>query len=423
MPKIKMTIPEMRKLKPTPGKQVDYFDTVLPGLVCRVSYGGSRTWLAVHYDDQKVTRWFRLGRYEEKGADEIPLPETGQEWPRDLSLEGARKAARLFYQHKDTYLRGAKSDKARVSAQWTFDAVAEQYLLRRAAKLRSKKEMERILRKYVIPVWKGRKVVSIMRGDGKELHEKIVEENGARQADAAIAIVRAVLKWVEEFENYYTCPVKAQRTEHSSRDEDGRERVLDPNEIRMIWAAAGDMGTFGALVKILLLTAQRREKVTRMRWTELDGDLWHIPKEPREKANAGTLRLPSQAIEIIAQQPRIAGNTFVFAGRLDGKPINGFSKAKKDFDDLLPDDFAHWTLHDLRRTARSMMTDLGISERIAEQVLGHKIKGVERVYNRSLYIQQKGDALSALANYISQLIDPAPNVVTLGIRRKDAPAP
>ncbi len=181
MPKLKMTIPKLREIEPTPGKQIEYFDLVLPGLALRVSYGGSRTWLAVHYED-KSTRWFRLGRYDEGGADEIPLPETGQAWPRDLSLAGARKAARLFYQHKEIYLRDTKSDKARVSAQWTFDAVVEQYLQRRAAKLRSKKDIERILRKYVIPVWKGRKVVGIVRGDGKELHEKVAEENGPRQS-------------------------------------------------------------------------------------------------------------------------------------------------------------------------------------------------------------------------------------------------
>ncbi len=158
-----------------------------------------------------------------------------------------------------------------------------------------------------------------------------------------------------------------------------------------------------------------------MRWHDLAEDLWNIPEERREKGNAGTLKLPQLALDVIARQPRIAENPFVFAGRLAGKPINGFSKAKKELDALLPDDFEHWTLHDLRRTARSVMTELKISVRVAEQVLGHKIKGVERIYNRSQYIEQKGAALLALANYVSQLIDPTPNVVRLGSRKNGSP--
>jgi integrase len=422
MPKLKMTKANVRALAVPKGrKQEEFFDLVMPGLVLKANYGGSRTWFAIHYDDAKRNRWFKLGRYSDHGADEIPEPESGQDWPRDLSLDGARQAARLFYRQKDLYLRNIKADKARVSAQWTFETVAESYLERRAAKFRSGREIERILRKYVIPEWRGRKVIAIMRGDGKELHEKIAEQNGPRQADAVIAIVRSVFKWVEEFENYYTCPIKAQRSEQLPGAH-GRERVLTAEEIKLVWEATASMGSFGAFLKLLLLTAQRREKVASMKWEELEGDTWTLPKEPREKANAGTLQLSKLALDIIAAQPRLAQNPYVFAGRLHGKAINGFSKQKEELDALLPEDFPHWTLHDLRRTARSVMTDLGINDRIAEQVLGHTIKGVERVYNRSHYKTQKAEALQAIANYVEQITDPSPKVVMLGKRKKPAPA-
>ncbi|WP_234679821.1 tyrosine-type recombinase/integrase [Bradyrhizobium monzae] len=421
MPKLKMTKANIRDLTVSEGRrQEEYFDIVMPGLVLKVNYGGSRTWFAIHYDDQKKNRWFKLGRYDDRGADELPTPESGQEWPRDLSLQGARQAARLFFQNKELYLRSPLSLNARVSAQWVFEAVVEKYIERRAVKLRSKREIERTLNKYVIPEWKGRKVASIACGDGKELHEKIAEAHGPRQADAVIANVRAVLKWVEDFESYYVCPVRAHRSDNDGMERDGRERALGADEIRLVWCAASQLGSFGAFVKLLLLTAQRREKVARMKWSEINDNLWTIPKELREKANAGILKLPRLALDIIDAQPHIAGNPFVFAGRLDGKPINGFSKPKLELDALLPDDFEHWTLHDLRRTARSVMTDLGISERIAEQVLGHKIKGVERIYNRSQYIEQKGTALLALANYVSQVIAPTPNVIALVERRAPA---
>src|SRR5262245_32827522 len=113
-----------------------------------------------------------------------------------------------------------------------------------------------------------------------------------------------------------------------------------------------------------------------MRWADVsvNGE-WTIPAEEREKGNAGVLVLPSRVIEIIRAQPQLGNNPYVFAGRGDG-PINGFSKAKERFDTKL-ENVEPWVLHDLRRTARSLMSRAGVSSEHAERVMGHSIEGVE----------------------------------------------
>ena len=98
-----------------------------------------------------------------------------------------------------------------------------------------------------------------------------------------------------------------------------RARILDDDEIRAIWKAGRDRGAFGAIVRLALLTAQRRAQVVTMRWADMsiDGE-WTIPKEPREKDSAGTLVLPDVGDRIIRAQPRLGDNPYVFAGRGDG---------------------------------------------------------------------------------------------------------
>ena len=94
-----------------------------------------------------------------------------------------------------------------------------------------------------------------------------------------------------------------------------RSRVLTDDELRRIWHAADEAGAFGALAKLLLLTAQRLEEVRTLRWSDISPDgVWTIPTEKREKGNAGALKLPKLALDIIAAQPRLAGNPHVFAG-------------------------------------------------------------------------------------------------------------
>lgn len=349
-------------MRPVANKQIEYFDAGLPGLVLRISYGGTKTFLALHYVNQK-TKWYKLGRYHPDGTNTFPDPESSEARPQHLTLSGARDAARKFFAKPSAFL----SPKAPNLAKSSFKVVAETYLEKHAAGFRSKPELERCLKKYVYPKWEDRAFASLRRSDLVSLRSDIADQHGPRQADSVFSIVRAILRWFEAEggDDDYVAPV-TRRKSKSAVESHGRERVLSDAEIKLVWNAAGD-GQYGSLLKLLLLTAQPRDKVATMRWDDIESDVWTIAREPREKSNAGSLRLPPLAMKILSNIPEIADNDFVFAGRYGNKPLNSFSSLKEEIDKKLPADMPRWTLHDLRRTARTILADLNVPDRIAEQ--------------------------------------------------------
>jgi integrase len=185
-----------------------------------------------------------------------------------------------------------------------------------------------------------------------------------------------------------------------------------------VWKQAEANGSFGAFVRLLLLTGQRRDKVVKIKWDDLTADgAWIIKTEKREKGNAGELVLPQVALDIISARPRLAGNPYVFAGR-GNLPMSGWGKSS--FCSKLPP-MPQWGLHDLRRTARSLMSRAGVSGEVAERVLGHTIGGVEEIYNRHEYREEKAHALRALAGLIDNIVNPpADNVVPLAATARNA---
>jgi integrase len=308
-----------------------------------------------------------------------------------------------------------KAIKAGDDRAESFAAVANNWVTRvvDAKGHRSAVETRRYLVKWILPALGGREFESIRRGDIAKLLDTIEDKAGPVAADNALKRISAICSWYQSRHDAYTSPVvKGMR--RSNTKERSRDRILSDDELRAVWGAAEANGTFGALVRLLLLTGQRREKVAAMRWQDIDLDgTWRIPAEDREKGNALELVLPAMAIEIIRQQPRFASNEFVFAGR-GGSHFSGYSKAKGMLDEKvsLRNDTAPWRLHDLRRTARSLLARAGIRPDIAERVLGHALQGVEGTYNRHQYREEKAHALRALAGLIESILAPQDAKVT-----------
>ena len=137
-----------------------------------------------------------------------------------------------------------------------------------------------------------------------------------------------------------------------------------------------------------------------MRWKDIGIDgTWSIPTAPREKGNPGTLKLPKVALDLIRKQPHLSERIFDFH-----KTTLEAAKAA----------IGDWHIHDLRRTARSLMSRAGVQSEHAERVLGHAIGGVEGVYDRHRYDNEKTRALEKLAAPIQRIANPpAQNVVAL----------
>jgi integrase len=317
-----------------------------------------------------------------------------------MSIEEARNRARDILQRVRDGLPAVEPKGE------TFEAVARQWLARYVSKkrLRSEPEITRLLKVHVFPRWQNRPFLDIRRSDVAKLLDQVEDDHGGRQADYVLAIARQIMGWYAARHDTYAPPIVKgmQRTSAKQRE---RSRILDDKEIREIWRAAGASGAFGALVRLLLLTGQRREKVVSMRWGDvsIDGE-WTIPTVEREKGNAGFLVLPPLALKVIQAMPQLGDNPYVVAGRGDG-PINGFSKSKRRFDAALPK-MPQWQLHDLRRTARSLMSRAGVRPDIGERVLGHAIEGVKGIYDRFEYTAEKTDALARLASLIDGIVHP-----------------
>jgi integrase len=262
--------------------------------------------------------------------------------------------------------------------------------------------------------WAKRAFTEIRRSDITNLADYIEDHHGSRQADIVLGIVRSISNWYAKKVDDYTPPfIKGMRQSSGAK----RSRTLTDDELRKVWKQADDFGSFGALIRVLFLCGQRRGAVLGMRWDAVSADgVWKIPMEEREKINAGTLKLPAQALAIIRQQHRLGSNPFVFAASRGDGPMNGFSKTKDKFDEACG--VTGWTLHDLRRCSRSLMSRAGVSSEHAERVLGHVVAGVEGRYDVHKYDDEKAIALAKLATLVDSIVDPRHNVLPMKGKRR-----
>jgi integrase len=288
----------------------------------------------------------------------------------------------------------------------SFASVAANYLKRHVAAsgLRTQYEIERVIRRYVLPEWGERAFVDIKRSDVASLLDRVEDAHGRHTADVVLARVRAVAHWYALRHDSYASPFTRgmRRTDPKARK---RARILNDDEICALWRATKADGRYNGIIRLLLLTGQRRECVGSMKWADLALDgTWTIPNIDRGKGTGGAICLPPIALEILRRQPRLSSNPFVFGVR-GGKPFCGWSLPKRELDAALPA-WPAWTVHDLRRTSRSLMSRAGVPPHVAERVLGHTQGGVQGIYDRHTYGQEKADALARLAGLIERIVNP-----------------
>jgi integrase len=191
--------------------------------------------------------------------------------------------------------------------------------------------------------------------------------------------------------------------------EKSRDRILSDDELRAILQACDQLNEpFGALIKLLTLTAQRRDEVGQMTWREVDIDarLWTIPKERAKNGIAHDVPLSDSAVKVLAGVRRIASSRGLVFTTTGETQVSGFSKAKKRLDAAVPS-APPWVLHDLRRTAASGMARLGVNLPVVEKVLNHtsgSFGGVAGVYQRHHFADEKRAALEAWAAHVETIV-------------------
>jgi integrase len=269
-----------------------------------------------------------------------------------LSLDDARKEA------KKTLGSVAKGNdplaerRAKLAAgDDTLKSITEEYLTRETKRLRSIAQRRSVLERHVFPKLGARPIADIKRSEIVKLLDHVEDTAGPVASHIVLAYLRRVFNWHASRSDDFRSPIIKGMGRQKAND---RERVLTDDELRAVLKAAeASTGPWGAFIRFLLLTATRRNETARMVWTEVVGTDWTIPAGRYKTKADVTLPLSQAARSVLAAIPRFQNCPYVFTN--DGRsPISGFSKSKKAFDQVCG--VKGWTLHDLRRTARSLMS-------------------------------------------------------------------
>lgn len=291
-----------------------------------------------------------------------------------------------------------------------LDKFVERYVLK-DAKLRSAETIRGAFDRRVKPAIGNIGIYELRRSAIVEMLDDIADKHPV-MADRVLAYVRKAFNWRAARDDDFNSPI-VKGMAYTRPKERARERILSDAEIRKVFACT-QPGPFPAFVRFLLLTGARRNEAAGMTWREIENGDWTLPAS-RNKAKVELVRpLSKSALAAIKPFQRDRGG-FVFSTD-DGKtPISGFSKFKRAFDKA--SDSNGWSLHDLRRTARSLLSRAGVPSDHAERCLGHVIGGVRGTYDRHAYHDEKRKAFEALASLLDRILKPAKNVTEIAARR------
>jgi integrase len=337
-----------------------------------------------------------------------------------LSLQAARelctKALRQAKGGADPTAGKRQRHAARRAAEAdTLQAVAEEFLRRAGAKLRTLGQRASDLGLFYGAL--GRLPVDqIRRGQYTRVLDRIADERGPVRADRALAALKRLLSWHAERSDFIS-PLGRGGRRVSPKDL-ARSNVLSDDELRRIWTTAETYPSpFGAYLRFTLLTATRRGESAGLRRSELsdDGRTWIIPGARYKSGRDTLIPLSKAAQKIVAAQPVLGGDC-VFSA--DGtRALGGFDQRKRDFDKV--SGVNNYRLHDLRRTARTLLSRAGIPTDIAERVLGHSMSAIRQTYDRHEYEAEKRRAFEALATQIERIVrGPEAKVADMAEARK-----
>jgi integrase len=307
----------------------------------------------------------------------------------------AKKGIDLLAEEKRQIEERRKADaRAR-----TVQEIGNDYLANCEGRLKSYRNIESRFRNHIFPAIGERLIGEVRQADVVELLDRLQHSEGLHHTINRVReSLICLFGYAIERQLVETNPAASTKRRKVERP---RERVLSRDELRLLWQTLDDIPDPGrSYVRVLMLTGCRREEARAMRWSELDldGRLWSLPSQRTKGARPHEIPLSRAAAEIISSMPRTG--PYVFS--IDGKrPMTVHQvKARIDRESGIDD----WRLHDLRRTLRSGLAELGVSYEIAERVIGHAMPQLERTYNVFTYREEKRAALERWAGHLAVIV-------------------
>ena len=403
----------IRSLKVEPGARIEIWDAVVPSLGIRASDSTKAFVLVARYPGSHNPTRRSLGKYGR------------------LTLEDARIKARRWLEMIDhgkdpaIELERERLAEARKRAD-AFSAVAQAFIEQKLSRERQGYDAGRCLKRFV-DAWGNRPIVDIEERDIRAVVDPI-KGHAPAMAHSLLSTIKRFFNWVVAQDIYGVefSPCANLKAADIIGRRRARQRVLSEDEIIALHRAASELPyPHGALLLMLLYTGQRHKDCALAPWSEisLERREWVIAASRFKSEVAHVVPLSSPMVELLSTLPRTNGRLFPLARgitddtkpKLDAHMLEILKQlARERGEDPEAVKLERWVIHDIRRTMRTRLTQLRVQTEVAEAVIGHGKRGLERHYNLYEYADEKRDALERWAQWLNNLVEPPPdNVVAL----------
>jgi integrase len=413
MPRVALTDRFVARIKPDKHGRTDYFDEVTTGLALRIGEGGHRSW-CFHFTSPKDGRRARysMGTY----------PATSLSRARALAIE-AKGFVEAGQDPRDVF---AAKDAAAMTVANLVTAYLDKHV---KPNLRTADALKRRFTKNVLPIIGSVKLADLHKRDVNRVTDPILARDAAMEATRVFEDLRAMLRWAVARGDLDHNSMEGMRKPAES---EARERVLSDDEIRLLWnglpSSLARSKQCQRIIKLCLVTAQRIGEVAGMRKDELDlkACVWSLPGARTKNGYPHAVPLSSLALSVIKEAISDAGKSaFVFPAEEGPLPPHAVARTigrAQEADEERPEGrfgIAHWTAHDLRRTALTGMAKLGMAPIVLGHVANHRTTtkaGVTLgVYIQHGYQKEVREALELWADRLSAVIagDTAADIVPM----------
>lgn len=366
------------------------------GLTFSLTASGTATW-TLRYRLAGKQRELTLGRYPAISLREARRIAAAKRAEVQQGVDVAAQKQQALADHREA---GTVKELAEM---WLDHVVRGKY--------KHPEVTERVFRRDILPAIGKRRPRDVTRPQLARLLAKITASGRPTIANDVLRYLKAVFAYGEVLGMIERNPAEGLRTNDAGGKERARSRYLTQAELRQLFEAIQGAGTaFGRdnelSVLLLLVTGCRKMELFGATWSEfdLDSGLWRIPATRTKTGESRELPLPAQVVKWLEElKVRAAGSAYVFpARRASSRPHVGPDTLWRAIQGV-EHGLERFSVHDLRRTSRSLMADLGIPADVAEKLLGHKLPAIMAVYDLSDSTEQKRAALEKVAAKLVEL--------------------
>jgi len=369
---MRLTDTAIRALKAPPRGVTIFHDDAIPGFGVRVSEGGTKSFVLTHGPRRQRETIGRVGV---------------------ITLQDARGEAKRR-------LAGYTLGRERPDAIGWSDALAK-YLgeVAKTCKPRTHEDYAYFLRRHVR--YGDTRLFEITPRDIHMTIERLADTPAVQHR--VYTVLRGFLRWAHRKHYLDRNPMERMEAPPASTP---RDRILTDEELACVWRAARD-DTYGRIVKLLILTGQRRGEITGLTGAMVGEDTIILPSANTKNGRRHVFPLGAMARDVLGR-PR-AADLLYFPARGCTTPFNGFSKGKAHLDRACG--FSDWTIHDLRRTFASGLAARGVQLPVIERILNHvsgSFGGIVSVYQRYDFMPEMREAIARWEAHVRDLVSETP---------------